>query len=177
MAPSAPTRQDYEYVRQGTRRPRTDSSCEPKAGQRVVSVTDHRGKTDFVGFVQGLLTDTYATARRVHLVLDNLNIHFRKCFDDVLGKRAAGKLLRRVRLPLHAQARKLAQHGSDRDRHPHAPMLEAASRKPATSEARSCCLANRSKRATTNYRVEVHPTGRRPETRAPLCFETYMLMY
>ena len=50
-----------------------------------------------MGFVQTLLTVTYATARRVHLVLDNLNIHFRKCFDDVLGQRAAGKLLRRVR--------------------------------------------------------------------------------
>jgi hypothetical protein len=41
----------------------------------------------------------------VHLVLDNLNTHFRKCFDDVLGKRAATKLLRRVQFhytPKHA---------------------------------------------------------------------------
>jgi len=29
-------------------------------------------------------------------VLDNLNTHFRKCFEDVLGKRSAEKLLRRV---------------------------------------------------------------------------------
>ena len=55
--------------------------------------------------MQTLLTDTYATARRVHLVLDNLNTHFRKCFDDVLGRQAASKLLRRVRshyTPKHA---------------------------------------------------------------------------
>ena len=29
-------------------------------------------------------------------MLDNLNIHFQKCFDEVLGKRTATKLLRRV---------------------------------------------------------------------------------
>jgi len=50
----------------------------------------------FVAFVGELLTGTYAKARRVHLVLDKLNTHFRKCFDDVPGPRAAAKLLRRV---------------------------------------------------------------------------------
>ncbi|MDP2222219.1 MAG: transposase, partial [Hydrogenophaga sp.] len=80
-------------------------AVEPKAGQRTVSVTERRGKADFVVFVGDLLTHTYAKARRVHLVLDNLNIHFRRCFDDVLGKRAANKLLRRVQFhytPKHA---------------------------------------------------------------------------
>ncbi|MGH8759008.1 MAG: IS630 family transposase [Burkholderiales bacterium] len=94
MVASVPVKQDYEYVRKGTTN--LFVAVEPKAGQRVVSVTDHRGKVDFVGFVQALLTDTYAAARRVHLVLDNLNIHFRKCFEDVLGQRAASTLLRRV---------------------------------------------------------------------------------
>ena len=32
-------------------------------------VTDHRAKTDFVAFVQYLLEQVYATARRVHLVM------------------------------------------------------------------------------------------------------------
>lgn len=110
MAPSTPAKQDYEYVRKGTTN--LFVAVEPKAGQRVVSVTDHRGKTDFVSFVHTLLTDTYATARRVHLVLDNLNTHFRKCFDDVLGRRAAGKLLRRVRFhytPKHASWLNMAE--------------------------------------------------------------------
>ena len=34
-----------------------------------------------------LLEQVYATARRVHLLLDNLNTHFRKCFEDVPGTR------------------------------------------------------------------------------------------
>ncbi len=110
MTRNAPAKQDYEYVRRGTAN--LFVAVEPKAGQRVVSVTDHRGKTDFVGFVQALLTDTYAAARCVHFVLDNLNIHFRKCFDDVLGKRAASQLLRRVRFhytPKHASWLNMAE--------------------------------------------------------------------
>ena len=110
MVPRARAKQDYEYVCKGTTN--LFVAVEPKAGQRTVSVTDHRGKTDFVGFVQMLLTVTYATAHRVHLVLDNLNIHFRKCFDDILGRRAAGKLLRRVRFhytPKHASWLNMAE--------------------------------------------------------------------
>ena len=95
MVASAPAKQDYEYVRNGTTN--LFVAVEPKAGRRVVTVTDHRGKVDFVAFVGELLTGTYAAARRVHLVLDNLNTHFRKCFEDVLGRRAAPKLMRRVK--------------------------------------------------------------------------------
>ena len=53
-------------------------AVEPKAGKRVVSVTAHRGKTDFVAFIGELLTGAYAKARRIHLVLDNLNTHHQK---------------------------------------------------------------------------------------------------
>jgi hypothetical protein len=46
------------------------------------------------------------------LVLDNLNTHFRRCFDDVLGERAATKLLRRVQFhytPKHASWLNMAE--------------------------------------------------------------------
>ena len=62
IAPGVPAKQDYEYVRKGTTN--LFVAVEPKAGQRVVSVTAHRSKTDFVGFVQELLTDTYAARAR-----------------------------------------------------------------------------------------------------------------
>jgi hypothetical protein len=55
------------------------------------------------------------------MVLDNLNIHFRKCFDDVLGKRG-DQAVAPSAIPLHAQARELAEHGGDRDRHPQPAM-------------------------------------------------------
>lgn len=110
MAPHAAAKQDYEYVRHGTTN--LFVAIEPKAGQRIVSVTQYRGKVDFVVFVEEMLTGVYATARRVHLVLDNLNIHFKKCFEDVLGKPAATKLLRRVQFhytPKHASWLNMAE--------------------------------------------------------------------
>ena len=110
MSPGVIAKDDYEYVRRGTSN--LFVAVEPKAGQRVVSVTEHRGKVDFVEFIASLLGGAYATARRIHLVLDNLNIHFRKCFDDVLGRRAADKLLRRVQFhytPKHASWLNMAE--------------------------------------------------------------------
>jgi len=110
MTEHGPVKQDYEYTRNGTTN--LFVAVEPKAGQRIVSITAHRGKVDFVAFVGELLTGTYAKARRVHLVLDNLNIHFKKCFDDVLGTRAAAKLLRRVQFhytPKHASWLNMAE--------------------------------------------------------------------
>ncbi|MDP2793952.1 MAG: IS630 family transposase [Sulfurisoma sp.] len=94
IRPGTPMRQDYEYVRAGTCN--LFVAVEPKGGRRTVLVTDRRAKPDFVAFVQYLLEQVYATARRVRLVMDNLNTHFRKCFEDVLGVKAAKALLRRV---------------------------------------------------------------------------------
>lgn len=94
VRPGTPLRRDYEYVRGGTCN--LFVAVEPKGGRRTVIVTDHRTKPDFVAFVQHLLEQVYATAHRVHLVMDNLNTHFRKCFEEVLGAQAAQALLERV---------------------------------------------------------------------------------
>lgn len=94
IRPGTPVRRDYEYVRGGICN--LFVAVEPKGGRRTVLVTDRRAKPDFVAFVRHLLEQVYATARRVHLVMDNLNTHFRKCFEDVLGIKEAQKLLRRV---------------------------------------------------------------------------------
>ena len=67
MTESAPAKQDYEYVRNGTTN--LFVAVEPKAGQRIVSVTDHRGKVDFVAFIQELLVGAYAKAARVKVVV------------------------------------------------------------------------------------------------------------
>ena len=94
IKPGAPAKQDYEYVSAGTRN--LFVAVEPKGGKRTVRVTEHRAKPDFVAFVRHLLEHVYATAHRIHLVMDNLNTHFRKCFEDVLGIDEAEVLLRRV---------------------------------------------------------------------------------
>ena len=110
MTECALAKHDYEYTRNGTSN--LFVAVEPKAGQRIVSVTQHRVKVDFVAFIGELLTTAYAKARRIHLVLDNVSTHFRKCFDDVLGTSAAAKLLRRVEsryTPKHASWLNMAE--------------------------------------------------------------------
>ncbi len=94
MRPGVPQRIDYEYVRAGTCN--LFVAVEPKGGRRKVTVTEHRAKADFVAFVQELVNRVYRSARRIHLVTDNLNTHFRSGFEEILGVTNARRLLRRV---------------------------------------------------------------------------------
>ena len=110
LQPGRCAKEDYEYKRAGTRN--IFMAVEPKGERRVVEVTARRTKSDFVSFVKQLVENVYAAAATVHLVLDNLNTHFRKTFVDVLGKAAATVLLRRVKFhytPKHASWLNMAE--------------------------------------------------------------------
>jgi hypothetical protein len=110
MKCGAALHEDYEYVRRGTCN--LFVAVEPAAGRRTVTVTEHRGKTDFVAFTRHLVDHVYRSASCIHLVLDNLNIHLRKSFDDVLGRPAASRLLKRVQFhytPKHASWLNMAE--------------------------------------------------------------------
>lgn len=101
---------DYEYERKGTRN--LFVAVEPLAGWRRVQVTLQRKTVDFVHFVRQLLQGRYRKAKRVHLVLDNLNTHFAKGFIDVLGAKRAERLLKRVVFhytPTHASWLNMAE--------------------------------------------------------------------
>jgi hypothetical protein len=112
MQPGRPARQDYEYVRRGTCN--LFVAVEPQGGRRCILVTERRARPDFVRFARHLLERVYRRARRIHLVMDNLNIHFRSCFEEVLGVKAAQRLLRRVEFhytPKHASWLNMAEIG------------------------------------------------------------------
>lgn len=94
LRPGRTRKIDYEYERIGTRN--LFVAVEPLAGWRTVEVTEHRKKADFVQFISQLLQSRYRRAKRVHLVVDNLNTHFAKVFVDVLGEKQANRLRRRV---------------------------------------------------------------------------------
>jgi hypothetical protein len=111
--PSSPgelAKQDYEYKRAGTCN--LFVAVEPKGERRILEVTARRTKVDFVDFVCRLLKAVYARARKVHLVLDNLNTHFRSSFEEVLGHKAATALLQRIEFhytPKHASWLNMAE--------------------------------------------------------------------
>jgi len=103
-------KEDYEYKRAGTRN--LFVAVEPKAGHREVEVTCRRTKPDFVAFVQFLALEVYARARKIHLVLDNLNTHFRASFEEVMGLETARVFLSRLEFhytPKHASWLNMAE--------------------------------------------------------------------
>jgi hypothetical protein len=109
-APHEVAKEDYEYKRAGTRN--LFVAVEPKAGHREVEVTRRRTKPDFVAFVQYLAQEVYAQAHKIHLVLDNLNTHFRASFEQVMGLEAAAVFLSRLEFhytPKHASWLNMAE--------------------------------------------------------------------
>ena len=110
VAPGQVAKEDYEYKRAGTRN--LFVAVEPKAGHREVAVTRRRTKPDFVAFVRYLAREVYAQARKIHLVLDNLNTHFRASFEAVMGTDAARVFLSRLEFhytPKHASWLNMAE--------------------------------------------------------------------
>jgi hypothetical protein len=108
--PGQIAKEDYEYKRAGTRN--LFVAVEPKAGHREVEVTCRRTKADFVAFVQFLALEVYAQASKIHLVLDNLNTHFRASFEAVMGLEEATVLLSRLEFhytPKHASWLNMAE--------------------------------------------------------------------
>jgi hypothetical protein len=98
-----PMKEDYEYQRAGTRN--IFMAVEPKGGRRKVEVTARRTKSDFVRFIRSLVEVVYAGTQKIHLVMDNLNTHFRSSFEEVLGVERAACVLERVHFhytPKHA---------------------------------------------------------------------------
>jgi hypothetical protein len=73
MKPGQPAKRDYEYVREGT--------CsifvftEPLAGWRHVVASKRRTKQDWALQIRELLEVHYPHARKIRLVMDNLNTH------------------------------------------------------------------------------------------------------
>lgn len=71
-APGRPARVDYEYERNGTAN--LFMVFEPLAGKRRVKVTDRRTALDFAEVIREMV-DSYPTAEKIVLVMDNLNTH------------------------------------------------------------------------------------------------------
>ncbi len=101
---------DYEYERFGTQN--IFMGVEPLAGKRVTSVTDTRKKEDFAIFVKELVDVHYPDALCIHIVVDNLNTHFRGSFVKTFGEEEADRILARVQFhytPKHASWLNMAE--------------------------------------------------------------------
>ena len=71
--PGHVAKEDSEYQRKGTAN--VFMAVEPLAGHRTTEVTERRTRVDWALFVQMLLTVVYPLAKKIVLVMDNLNTH------------------------------------------------------------------------------------------------------
>lgn len=94
-APGRPARIDYEYERNGTAN--LFLWFEPLAGRRHVKVTDRRTTLDFAEVIRELV-NSYPTAHKIVLVMDNLNTHKPASFYDAFPPHEARRLMDRLEI-------------------------------------------------------------------------------
>jgi DDE superfamily endonuclease len=92
--PGQPERFDYEYVRNGTAN--LFMISEPLAGWRHVMVTERRTAKDFAEVVRWLAEDVYPEAKRVVLVMDNLNTHKLASLYEAFEPEQARRIAERI---------------------------------------------------------------------------------
>jgi hypothetical protein len=85
-APGREARRDNEYERRGTAN--VFCAVEPKAGRHFTFPTPDRSGFEFAQVAVTLALE-YPTAKTIHLVLDNLNIHSPKSLSDIFGDEMA----------------------------------------------------------------------------------------
>lgn len=92
--PGRVERIDPEYVRNGVATLFLEVA--PLAGKRHVQVTDRRTRCDWAEFVRGMVDQRYPQARKIRLVMDNLNTHsaasLYAAFPPAEARRLAEKL-------------------------------------------------------------------------------------
>lgn len=92
--PGQVAKYDSEYERKGTAN--IFMAVEPLAGKRTTQVTERRTRVDWARFIQLLLVTVYPQAKKVVLVMDNLNTHgiasLYEAFDPATAHALAGRL-------------------------------------------------------------------------------------
>jgi hypothetical protein len=89
LKPGNPAGPDSTYERCVTAN--VFGAVEPKAGRHFAMAAPDRCAAQFAQLMRRLVGQ-YPSARTIHLVMDNLNIHCRKSLVDSFGEREGGKL-------------------------------------------------------------------------------------
>ena len=110
MKPGHVRKYDYEYIRKGTCN--IFVAVEPKAGRHHIKVTDQRTRKDFAQFIKWLVDKRYKSAKKVLIVLDNLNTHFKQSFYEAFSPQECQRLLKKIKFiytPKHASWLNMAE--------------------------------------------------------------------
>jgi len=94
-APGKIAKRDNEYKRCGT----ANMFCavEPKAGRHFTQATPNRSAPEFAPAAEEIIR-AYPFARKIHLVMDNLNLHCRKSLTAYFGQQCGRYLWSRLQV-------------------------------------------------------------------------------
>ena len=96
VSPGKPDRQYAEYIR--------NCVCiifigfEPLAGKRKLTVTDQRKKHDWALFIKDLVDEQYPAAKKIVLVMDNLNTHNGSSLYEAFAPDEAKRILNKLEI-------------------------------------------------------------------------------
>lgn len=108
--PGKPQCADYEYERKGVCS--LFIFCEPLTGWRHVTVTERRTKVDWAERIRELVDVHYPNARKIHLVMDNLNTHTGASLYEAFAPDEARRILEKLEFhytPKHASWLNMAE--------------------------------------------------------------------
>ena len=91
--PGQPERIDYHYQREGTAN--LFLFFEPLGGKRNLRVTDRRTKVDWAEAMRELADVHYPEAKKIVVVMDNLNTHTPSSFYEAFAPQEARRLVER----------------------------------------------------------------------------------
>jgi hypothetical protein len=101
---------DTEYERNGTCN--VFLYTEPLKGKRGVQVTDRRRKSEWAYFIKHLVDGVYKRAKKVILVMDNLNTHSGSSLYEVFAPAQAKRILDKLEIhytPTHGSGLNMAE--------------------------------------------------------------------
>ena len=110
MKPGQEARVDYEYIRNGVAN--IFMANEPLRGKRFVKVTEFKTKKDWAMFIKEVSEKYYPKAKRITLVMDNLNTHSASAFYETFKPKEAKKLWDRFEFiftPKHGSCLNMAE--------------------------------------------------------------------
>jgi transposase len=73
-------------------------ACEPLTGKRKIKVTDHRKKVDWADFIKEIVDGAYPKAKKIVLVMDNLNTHAGSSLYETFEPAEAKRILDRLEI-------------------------------------------------------------------------------
>lgn len=90
MKPGQEARQDFEYERMGVSN--IFMTSEPLKGKRYIKVTERRTKVDWANLVREIADKHYRDAKKITLVMDNLNTHKAAALYDAFQPKEAKRI-------------------------------------------------------------------------------------